>query len=350
MSHEAVWRIELSPPMPVDLPLAEQLEWLRQHARVAESSASFDNLAGGGPAGSSGSWDTEIPWIRLFEADLEKIRSRNFQVQDLRFTVPVDGRDRTFLTSFNGVVEDGRLHRIWGLARDVTEMQDLNTRLMREQELLRSYAQRIVSAEDSTRHTTAVELHNGISQELIAMGMTLTVLGKQFTPEQLAQADQLRSHLHTVQQRTRDLISDLSPPGLYDLGLMPALKWLVVYLRSHDKLQVSLEGDVDELSIPTELRVLVFRMVRELLRNVTRHSGADRASVSLRIDQDFLVIAVTDEGRGFEWNPDSLVSPPRGFGLWSIANRVAELGGKLTVDTGPGRGARVVIQVPLGKR
>jgi signal transduction histidine kinase len=270
-------------------------------------------------------------------------------VQDLRFTAPREGGERTFLASFTGVVQDGRLQRIWGVARDVTELLALNARLLREQETLRSYARRIASAEDSTRHTTAVDLHNGIGQELIAMGMMLTVLGRDFTPEQRAQADELRSRLHKVQQRTRDMISDLSPPGLYDLGLMPALQWLVVYLRGHDKLQVELDGKLDELAVPTETRVLVFKIVRELLRNVTKHAGVDKASVTLHGDRTQLTVNVADEGKGFAWNPDALVSPPRGFGLWSIANRVAEVGGGLTVTTAPGSGAKLSIRIPLGR-
>jgi signal transduction histidine kinase len=349
MSHEAVWRIEVRPPMPVDLPHPAQLQWLREHARVVESSESFGRLGAAASVGSSGRWATDVPWIRIFEADLGKISSQGYQVQDLRFTVPGERGKRTFLTSFTGVVQDGRLERIWGVARDVTELLELNARLLREQELLRSYARRIVSAEDNTRHNTAADLHNGIGQELIAMGMMLTVLGKEFTPEQRAQADELRSHLHTVQQRTRDLISDLSPPGLYDLGLMPALQWLVVYLRGHDKLQVELDGKIDEMAVPTETRVLVFKLVRELLRNVSKHAGVDKAAVTLHGDRTQLTVHVTDAGKGFAWNPDTLVSPPRGFGLWSVAHRVAEAGGTLTVSTAPGSGAKVSIRIPLNR-
>jgi len=349
MSHEAMWRIEVTPPMPVDLPQAVQLDWLREHARVVESSESFGRLGAAAAAGSSGRWATDVPWIRIFEADLGKISSQGYQVQDLRFTVPGERGNRTFLTSFTGVVQDGRLERMWGVARDVTELLELNVRLLREQETLRSYARRIVSTEDSTRHNTALDLHNGIGQELIAMGMMLTVLGKDFTPEQRAQADELRSRLHKVQQRTRDLISDLSPPGLYDLGLMSALQWLAVYLRGHDKLQVELDGKIDELAVPTETRVLVFRLVCELLRNVTKHAGVDKVSVTLHGDRTQLTLNVADEGKGFAWNPDALVSPPRGFGLWSVAHRVSDAGGTLTVTTAPGSGAKFSIRIPLGR-
>jgi signal transduction histidine kinase len=234
------------------------------------------------------------------------------------------------------------------VARDVTELLELNSRLLREQELLRSYAQRIVSAEEGARRNTAVDLHDGIGQELVAMGMVLTALAKQLTPEQRAQIDELRGRLHRVQQRTRDLISDLSPPGLYDLGLEPALQWLVVYLRTHHHLHVQLDCAIDEVAVSTELRVLVFKLVRELLRNVMKHARTDRVTVQLRGTARRLTVAVSDAGCGFEWHPDNLTVPPRGFGLWSIATRMAELGGTFQVDSEPGRGARFTLEIPLG--
>jgi signal transduction histidine kinase len=347
MSSEAVWRIEVMPPMPIDLPLAGQLDWLRRNTHLAESSESFARLAGGTREAASGGWAADVPWVRLFEAGLEQIQSQGYRASDLRFTVQVEGRARTFLTSFNGVVRDGRLERIWGVARDVTELLELNARLLREQELLRSYARRIVTAEESTRHSTASDLHSGISQELAAMGMMLTSLGTQLAPEQRARLDELRGHLHRVQQSTRDMISDLSPPGLYDLGLVPALQWLVVYLRGRDRLRVELDAQVDELAIPVDLRVTVFKMVRELLRNVVKHAAVDTAMVRLRGDRTRLVVEVRDQGGGFGWHADYLVSPQRGFGLWSIGGRVAELGGRFSVESTPGRGAVFTLEIPL---
>jgi signal transduction histidine kinase len=347
LSTEAVWRVELDEPMPVDLPQPEQIEWLRHNARVAEASASFGRIAGGNAPGAQQGWIADLPWVQVFEAHIEQLRQHGFSADDLRFAAIAGGRVRTYLTSFSGVVRDGRLERIWGVARDVTDMFELNARLMREQELLRSYAQRIVGAEEGARRSTAAELHNGIGQELVAMGMMLTVLGGQLPPQHRVQVDEFRGRLHRVQQRTRDMISDLSPPGLYDLGLVPALQWLVVYLRTHENIKVGLEGSVEEAAISTELRVLVFRLVREMLRNVVKHAGVEAAFLKLSGDKTRLLVEVRDEGKGFDWHPDQIANPKRGLGLWSIANRLREVGGQLSVESAPGRGTRLTMEVPL---
>lgn len=347
MSSEAVWRVELAEPMPVALPPAQQLEWLRRHAHIAESSASYGRITGAAPAQGEG-WADALPWVQVLEANLEQARQQGFRVEDLRFSAIHGGQVRTYLATFDGVVQDGLLERIWGVARDVTEMFDLNARLKREQDLLRSYAQRIAGAEERARRSTAQDLHSGIGQELAAMGMMVTSLGNELGPQQRTRLDELRGRLHRVQERTREMISDLSPPGLYELGLLPALQWLVVYLRTQERpLRVELDGALDEMALPVPLRVLVFKLIRELLRNVVKHAGVDTAAVRVRGDAAGLVVEVSDAGRGFAWDPANLTSPQRGFGLWSIADRLAQVGGQLGVDSAPGQGARFTLTIPL---
>lgn len=347
MSSEAVWRVELAEPMPVELPLAQQLEWLRRHAHIAESSVSYGRITGAASAQGEG-WAVGLPWVQVLEANLDQTRQQGYRAQDLRFSAITGGQVRTYLATFNGVVQAGRLERIWGVARDVTEMFELNARLKREQDLLRSYAQRIAGAEERARRSTAQDLHSGIGQELAAMGMMVTALGNELAAEQRPRLDELRGRLHRVQERTREMISDLSPPGLYELGLLPALQWLVVFLRTQDRpLRVELEGDLDEAAVPVPLRVLVFKLIRELLRNVVKHAGVETAAVRVRGNQSGLLVEVCDEGRGFAWDPANLTSPQRGFGLWSIADRLTQVGGQLGVDSAPGKGACFTLAIPL---
>ena len=96
-----------------------------------------------------------------------------------------------------------------------------------------------------------------------------------------------------------------------------------------------------------DLRVLIFKLVRELLRNVVKHAGVDTARVTVRGDADAVHIDVVDTGRGFEWQMDLFGERVGGFGLWSIADRISEVGGEFIVDTAPGRGARFSLKFAL---
>ncbi len=348
-STEAVWRIELTHPMSVSLPHEAQLEWLHRYAYIAECNLAYGRFDGQIGSRSSLPWRREVPWNDIYARHLELAAAQQYSMDGLRFTAEVDGRQRVFLTSFSGVVEAGYLKRVWGVARDITDLSDLNSRLQREQERLKAYARQLVNAEEKARRAAAVDLHDGIGQSLVTMNMTLEVARSQIQPPVRSLLDDVRALLRDVQERTRSMIADLSPPGLYDLGLEPALQWLAVYARQHDGLQVELETKLREDAIPIEMRVLVFKLVRELLRNVVKHAGVSAALVQVRGDRNSVTVEVRDEGKGFEWKPDFFAARARGFGLWSIAERVREAGGEFTVDTAPGRGAHVKFSVPLNR-
>jgi len=149
-----------------------------------------------------------------------------------------------------------------------------------------------------------------------------------------------------VQSIAQKVIADLSPPGLYELGLEPALKWLSVYMRGQDNLQVELQVDADAAAYNLELRVLVFKLIRELLRNVVKHAGVLSAAVTVTQTAKELCVVVQDHGVGFEWQLSLFEARSSGFGLWSVADRVRAAAGDMTVDTAPGRGCRVSVVFP----
>jgi signal transduction histidine kinase len=347
LNSEAVWRVELLKPMPLDLPVEQQLQWLRAEARIVESSRSYQQLDSAAHGDGILTWRPEVPWCSACEAQLALLAKNNYTADGLRFNVDIHGKRHAFVTAINGVVEEGRLRRIWGVARDITELMDLNARLVREQDRLKSYARQIVTAEEKARRATAVDLHDGIGQSLVGMAMTLEVASQHATGDVRFLVDEVRGRLREVQERTRHMISDLSPPGLYDLGLGPALQWLAVYVRGHHQLHVELDVRVREDAIRVDIRVLVFKLVRELLRNVVKHAGVQAARVVVNGDSERLHVEVSDQGRGFEWQMDMFGATSGGFGLWSIADRVHDAGGSFRVNTSPGRGSRFEMEFPL---
>jgi signal transduction histidine kinase len=347
LSSEAVWCVELAEPMPVSLPLEQMRDWLRRHGRITECSLSFSRLDPDDKPDRMQPLRVDSMWMDVYQRYLEEVAKEHFSCSDLQVSATIGGQPRTLLTSFDGVMEDGALVRIWGVARDITELTALNARLQREQERLRGYALALASAEERARRATAVDLHDGIGQSLAGMGMTLEVAQRQVPPEARLLLEEVKARLREVQERTGNMISDLSPPGLYELGLVPALNWLSVYSRGRDKFDMRLDCVVDESRIGMEMRVQVFKLVRELVRNVIKHSGVAAARVRVRGDAQSLCIEVADEGRGFHWNPDDSGSAGGGFGLWSIARRVADAGGEFRVESAPGQGARFELVLPL---
>ena len=223
---------------------------------------------------------------------------------------------------------------------------ELNDRLRQKQDRLQLYARQLVGAEERARRATAVDLHDGIGQHLVGLAMTLDAVVSRSTPEVRLLLGEATHTVREVQAITQRVIADLSPPGLYELGLEPALKWLSVYMRGKDSLQVDLHVAADAAAYDLDLRVLVFKLIRELLRNVVKHSGVQSATVTVTQTPNELKVVVDDRGVGFEWQLSLFEPRSEGFGLWSVADRVRAAAGEMTVDTAPGRGCRVSVVFP----
>jgi signal transduction histidine kinase len=333
-SSEAMWRIELTQPMDIGLSLSDQALWLRQYGYVAERNSTCEGLK-------------EQLGVGLFIDHLRQAAGQKYSLDGLQLTVPAQPQARTFIASLRGVVAAGRLERIWGLARDVTELVVLNERLRQQQERLRTYARQLVGAEERARRATAVDLHDGIGQQLVGLSMTLQAVTGRLPPELRLLLSEAQHTVKEVQAIAQRVIADLSPPGLYELGLGPALQWLAVYMRTKDNLQVDLSVDVDDAAIGIERRVLVFKIIRELLRNVVRHAGVRQAAVVVTRSPQELRVVVEDQGVGFEWQLSLFEGRGHGFGLWSVADRVRSAAGEIFVETGPGRGCRVSVVFPV---
>lgn len=350
-SSEAVWRIELNEPMAPDPAVSAQIAWLQEHAFVAEYNLVYLRLIRqfGLREADARMWRTDVPWSAIYLEHIGKMGQQGYSIDGLQFTLSSDSRQFTYITGFRGVTEHGKLVRVWCVARDITELVELNQSLREKQNRLQQYARQLVGAEERARRATAVDLHDGIGQQLVGLAMTLDAAVSRATPEVRLLLGEATHTVREVQSITQRVIADLSPPGLYELGLEPALKWLSVYMRGKDNLQVDLHVDADAAAYNLELRVLVFKLIRELLRNVVKHSGAHLATVTVTQTPTELCVVVEDRGVGFEWQLSLFEAGSEGFGLWSVADRVRAAAGEMTIDTAPGRGCRVSVVFPYNE-
>jgi signal transduction histidine kinase len=350
-SSEAVWRIELDEPMAPDLAVDAQIAWLQQHAFVAEYNLVYLRLIRqfGLREADAHLWRTDVPWSAIYLEHIGKTGQQVYSIDGLQFNLSSDSRQFTYITGFRGVTEHGKLVRVWCVARDITELVERNRSLREKQNRLQQYARQLVGAEERARRATAVDLHDGIGQQLVGLAMTLDAAAARAAPEVRLLLGEATHTVREVQSITQRVIADLSPPGLYELGLEPALKRLSVYMRGNDNLLVDLHVDEDAAAYNLELRVLVFKLIRELLRNVVKHSGAHAATVTVAQTPTELRVVVEDRGVGFEWQLSLFEARSEGFGLWSVADRVRAAAGEMTIDTAPGRGCRVSVMFPYNE-
>jgi signal transduction histidine kinase len=206
-----------------------------------------------------------------------------------------------------------------------------------------------IASSERERRRWARELHDETLQELGALNVM------QESALKIDDADAMRSALGRSKQQVEQIISglqglitELRPAALDQLGPEAAVETLIDRLKSRSGLDIDLDVDLAYESgrAPTrhtpELEATLYRLVQEALTNVIKHADATRARVRIEEDDETVSVTVEDDGNGFDGDTDH-----DGFGLLGMRERVALLGGDLTVTSSPGDGTRVAAELPV---
>jgi len=160
-------------------------------------------------------------------------------------------------------------------------------------------------------------------------------------PSAEAELARVRELLTQTQEEVHRVIYDLRPSLLDDLGLTPAVKLYAARYLDPQGIDVSLELEED-LALPPEVEITTFRICQEIVTNILRHSRAEHVSVELYARAGSLVLEVEDDGVGFEVRGETA-----GAGLTGIRERAALVGGHVAIDSEPGMGTHVLLEIPL---
>lgn len=235
---------------------------------------------------------------------------------------------------------------------DISDRMLAKKRLIKKQEQLRSLATQLSLSEERERKRIAEGLHDNIIQNLIFLKLRLSSLAKGGKGVELENGyEDFQEKLSEIIDQARSLTFDLSCPILYQLGIEAAIRnWFEIEFVGNQDLEteITCEGNLKFLS--DDKKGFLFRAVKELAVNVVKHAHANRIKVSIMADQDNIEIKVEDDGEGFPPSADS--NPLEGreyFGLFSIKERLGQMGGCLEVDSKPGKGTCVLLKVPLNE-
>lgn len=233
-------------------------------------------------------------------------------------------------------LEERVAERTEQLARSEAELRD-------SRERLRELTAFLQSVREDERTSIARELHDELGQALTALRIELDWLRRQCAGLGAA-AGERAAGAHALVERTIEALRRISEglrPGMLDvLGLCAALEHLAAQFAAHSGLSCSFAADRDDYPIEPGAAIAVFRIVQEALTNVARHAGASGVTVNLRSEDGRLVLLVADNGSGFDPS-----RPPKGFGLLGMSERVAMLGGELSIDGSAG--TRIRVELPI---
>jgi PAS domain S-box-containing protein len=227
------------------------------------------------------------------------------------------------------------------LIEDISADKQAKAEIEAYQERLRALAAELTMTEERERRRLANNLHDNIGQTLALLQIKLGSLKQEVqSPKGTLELDETRDLLAQVIRTTRSLTLEMGLSILHELGLESGLEWLGEKHQEQHGLQV--EVDCERLPVPLDdpKKTMLFRAVQELLANIVKHAKARHAKISLARKGDQLILTVRDDGIGFEVSNLTAVA---GFGLFSIAERVSNLGGQLNIESAPNQGSRVII-------
>jgi two-component system sensor histidine kinase DegS len=212
--------------------------------------------------------------------------------------------------------------------------------------VLREQFAQVTAAQEEERQRIARELHDGLGPALASLNIRLRTVRKLLEREDHSLAGEVGELAAQTQANIRDirrLIHDLRPVALDELGLVPALREHLARCEQEHGLAVDFGADVGA-RLPAAVETALFRIVQESVNNVLRHAQAQQVHVALMRGPAQVTLQVQDDGQGFD---PQLSRSGRHLGLWSMRERVEQMGGQFKVHSAPGKGTTVSAVVPL---
>jgi signal transduction histidine kinase len=240
-------------------------------------------------------------------------------------------------------------------ANEVVEKtnRELESRVADRTARLDQVLRQTISAQEEERRRLARELHDETAQDLAALAIALdrardALTTNDASPEARERIHESREIAERLLEETRRLILGLRPSVLDDLGLLPAIRWLVETGLADQDIETSITADQVSTRLPGHVEVTLFRVVQEAVTNVARHAHAKHVSIEFSVAGSLARVRAIDDGRGFDVHHATRSNGGRpGVGLVGMEERVRLLGGKMEIISQEGGGTQVVAEVPI---
>ncbi|MFP4470795.1 MAG: response regulator [Bacteroidales bacterium] len=241
-----------------------------------------------------------------------------------------------------------------GVCDDNTRRKQAENHLRRSIEEIRVYQRRLKNlnaeltlTEEKERKRIAEYIHDGIGQTLSLAFIRLSSLLNGNLPDESGQTiSKVSDLINSAILQTRSLTYDLSPPVLYEFGLIPAIRWKLEQVERKFNIKTSFKSFNNEIELKSDTTINTYRIICELIANVIKHADAAHLDVELQKNHKVYLFIVTDDGKGFDPANQENCESNGTFGLFSISERLDSMNGSILIDSAHGEGTRISISVP----
>ena len=229
---------------------------------------------------------------------------------------------------YNSVIAPYDKNSVLVLERDITEQKELNEKLVAE----------VIAAQEKEKNRFAKDMHDGLGQILLAAKMNLTALDS--IKEKLDDYendiyDKILSLLTKSVQEARNISHGLMSRSLREFGLHYALNEMISDLQNQE-LVIDFKSNIQDLRLEQNTEVAIYRIIQEIFNNIIKHSKADKVNVSALFEGNNLLLTISDNGKGFDY--ERIMKEGKGIGIQNIFTRVNYLNGEIELISSPGTG------------
>lgn len=277
-----------------------------------------------------------------------------------RVDLPSDGQSRGYFRHCkkNGEIIDveifvhdflyqGRSSRLV-LAIDISVKLETQRKLLKTTEQLRALSAHLQDIREEERTNMAREIHDELGQQLTILKMDISWLNRKLADYEdtslLQRSKESLKMLNDTIKMVRRIATELRPSMLDDLGLLPAIQWQSREFESRADIKVDFESDVPGLCVPPAIATSLFRIYQEALTNIARHAQAKNVLSRLRVENNQLLLLVSDDGCGFDVK---ILGVKKTLGLLGMKERTLIMGGVFEINSVPGKGTTIQITVPI---
>ncbi len=256
----------------------------------------------------------------------------------------------TILSPKNIYDEKEELRGRVSVLTDITDRRQAEKELHQSRELLRMLSLHLQDVRERESKRIALEIHDELGQQLTALKMDISWLSNRIDPAMeeakklLQKMDSMSDLVDKTIQTVQKISSELRPGLLDDLGLVPAIEWLAQDFQSRTKIRCETRLTCGDIILPADCATAIFRISQEALTNVARHAKATRVGISLKKDNNTLILKIQDNGKGIE--ADEMFAPSS-LGLMGMRERVRPFGGNLNITGTPKRGTSLKVTLPV---
>jgi PAS domain S-box-containing protein len=249
------------------------------------------------------------------------------------------------------VVRDaaGQPQFVIAMVEDITNKRQAEEKIVNYQRQLQSLTFELSLIEERERRRIATKLHDNVGQVLTLIGIKVDELHEKVSLSSCNPiVEEVRNLIGQTIKCIRSLMFELSPPILYDLGLEEAIEWLAEHFSQEHGLKIQVNRDKQPKPLKAEGNIMLFQAVRELLLNIVKHSKATSVKIHIQRACNDICIKVEDNGTGFEFNLiDHNQNIIKGFGLFSIYERLEYYGGNMLIESNESQGTKITLLMPI---